>query len=566
MTIVRTLEKEIFARYGYPDTIHSDQGPQFMARLFKQLQPQLGIKVTDTTGYNPKGNGQVERMHRDLGGILRALTTECGDPFAWEDLLPQALFALRTAVCKSTGLAPYQILFGRECSTPIDSIFGVVPPERSLGNLGWEQYYQKLKKRIGSAQEYAQKHLTIAVKRQRRQYHQERKDFKPGTKVWLFTPTTSRNTSKKLTPYWTGPWRVCAEPARYETMVRITPDPSWKEGSKRGTHVVSIDRLKLYHGNATLIPSQGMDVEMSDDEFAEHLCLPGNKIGKGSPDKGPIKGKKEGKKGSDSEDDLKEPRPSILRNIATAGPKRKTPNPGPIHGKGPKTPKPREQHKPTTPLTRAQAAIRRALAQVRQNQPVTLSPPITRAQAAKKRACSGEPTPAPRAARPDPGLGLGSQPRVILSPIDRGTRTHSPVPPDMANYYHNYKSPGKGKSWGPTNRHPPKRPNITYPEFPPNSNLADGKGPLPRSRRRPWQPPTFNAHHVTSPQLCSLPDVSMESLSGLDAFRPQRYEEPPVLEGDAPSYESSSPSDYQEASALDPDYIPDGEDTDMHDL
>ncbi len=58
-----------------------------MAKLFKQLQPQLGIKVTDTTGYNPKGNGQVERMHRDLGGILRALTTECGDPFAWEDLL-----------------------------------------------------------------------------------------------------------------------------------------------------------------------------------------------------------------------------------------------------------------------------------------------------------------------------------------------------------------------------------------------------------------------------------------------------------------------------------------------
>ncbi len=81
LTIVQTLEKEMFARYGYPDAIHSDQGPQFMAKLFKQLQPQLGIKVTNTTGYNPKGNDQVERMHRDLGSILRALTTECGDPF-----------------------------------------------------------------------------------------------------------------------------------------------------------------------------------------------------------------------------------------------------------------------------------------------------------------------------------------------------------------------------------------------------------------------------------------------------------------------------------------------------
>ncbi len=39
LTIVQTIEKEIFARYGYPDAIHSDQGPQFMAKLFKQLQP-----------------------------------------------------------------------------------------------------------------------------------------------------------------------------------------------------------------------------------------------------------------------------------------------------------------------------------------------------------------------------------------------------------------------------------------------------------------------------------------------------------------------------------------------
>ncbi len=58
----------------------------------------------------------------------------------------------------------------------------------------------------------------------------------------------------------------------------------------------------------------------------------------------------------------------------------------------------------------------------------------------------------------------------------------------------------------------------------------------------------------------------MESLSGLDAFKLRSHEEPPILEGDAPSYESSSPSDYQEASALDPDYIPDEADTDMNDL
>ncbi len=58
----------------------------------------------------------------------------------------------------------------------------------------------------------------------------------------------------------------------------------------------------------------------------------------------------------------------------------------------------------------------------------------------------------------------------------------------------------------------------------------------------------------------------MESLSGLDAFRPRQYDEPPILEGDAPSYESSSPSDYQEALAIDPDYLPEDDDADMDDL
>ncbi len=128
------LEKEIFTRYRYPEAIHSDQGPQFTSQLFKQLQAALGIRITDTTGYNPKSNGQVERMHRDLNTILRALVADHGDPYDWEDLLPSALFALRMAICHSTGLAPYQILFSRDCSSPIDNIFG--GPSDSLDNQG----------------------------------------------------------------------------------------------------------------------------------------------------------------------------------------------------------------------------------------------------------------------------------------------------------------------------------------------------------------------------------------------------------------------------------------------
>ncbi len=122
-TIISTLEQEIFARYGYPEAIHSDQGPQFMLQLFQQLQTALGICITDITGYNPKSNGQVEWMHHDLNTILRVLVANHRDPYDWEDLLPSALFALRTAICWSTGLAPYHVLFRMDCCFLIDNIF-----------------------------------------------------------------------------------------------------------------------------------------------------------------------------------------------------------------------------------------------------------------------------------------------------------------------------------------------------------------------------------------------------------------------------------------------------------
>ncbi len=98
-------------------------GPQFTSQLFRQLQSALGILITDTTGYNPRSNGQVEWMHRDLNLILRALVAKHRDPYDWEDLLPSPSFALRTVMRRLTGLAHYQILFRRDCSSPIDNIF-----------------------------------------------------------------------------------------------------------------------------------------------------------------------------------------------------------------------------------------------------------------------------------------------------------------------------------------------------------------------------------------------------------------------------------------------------------
>ena len=263
---VRALEREVFARFGLPESMHTDCGAQFKGRLFLAVGQMLGIKITDTTGYNPKSNGQVERMHRDLGPMLRALILD--KPESWEDVLPQALFALRTAVCRSTGLAPFQILFGRDVSQPLDLIFGAPRDVTIDGTQEHHEYLRQFRKRIDTAQAFVRNNLRKAVSRQRRQYHEDKKTFLTGAKVWLFTPTTKPGMPRKLSKFWTGPWTICATPVN-SVMVRLAPHPSWT--NFKGSKVVSIDRIKLYlsASDEQQPPDEDDDILMEGDEFAE---------------------------------------------------------------------------------------------------------------------------------------------------------------------------------------------------------------------------------------------------------------------------------------------------------
>ncbi len=79
--------------------------------------------------------------------------------------------------------------------------------------------------------------------------YKERKTFRPGTKVWLLTPSVKPGTARKLANPWSGPWIVCADGVN-DFMVRIRPHPDWSDS--QATRVVFIDRLKLYGDGATV--------------------------------------------------------------------------------------------------------------------------------------------------------------------------------------------------------------------------------------------------------------------------------------------------------------------------
>ena len=265
--VVKILHEQICCRFGIPQSIHTDQGTPFMAALTTEVAKALSIKKTATVPYNPKAN-PVERVHRLLGEMLRAI---CGnDPKRWDEALPQAVFAINSAVNATTGLSAHQMLFGRDPSTPLDLLFGSPPTMLLRDPSVSEEYAHLLRQGMENAHAYARDNICRAVRRQRRLYHQQAKQFEVGDRVWLFSPRAVPDLSRKLTTYWTGPWTILEK--LNDLTYRLSPQAEW--GYRKTYQDATVDRLLLFHAYddgrpVHMPPDPSVDLDMAGDAFAE---------------------------------------------------------------------------------------------------------------------------------------------------------------------------------------------------------------------------------------------------------------------------------------------------------
>ena len=108
------------AKFGVPESISSDRGPNFESKLFSKFSEGLGIKKIRTTAYHPQAN-LVERFHRRLKEAIRATATS--SPHDWLDMLPLIMLALRTSVRDDNQPAPSDIVYGCPLKLPINLMF-----------------------------------------------------------------------------------------------------------------------------------------------------------------------------------------------------------------------------------------------------------------------------------------------------------------------------------------------------------------------------------------------------------------------------------------------------------
>ena len=82
-----------------------------------------GVKIHNTSPYTSHSNGQVERLNRTVGDLLRRPLITL-PPDTWPTLLPEVQLAINTTYAKSLGCPPYLVMFG---SPPPSSPFLSLP-------------------------------------------------------------------------------------------------------------------------------------------------------------------------------------------------------------------------------------------------------------------------------------------------------------------------------------------------------------------------------------------------------------------------------------------------------
>ena len=109
----------MFARFGFPFSLRTDNGPQFVSEEFEAYLRANGIEHRKTTPLWPQANGEVERQNRSLLKCLQIAHLEGKN---WRTELLVWLMAYRSTPQTTTGTTPCYMMFGHEVRSKLPEL------------------------------------------------------------------------------------------------------------------------------------------------------------------------------------------------------------------------------------------------------------------------------------------------------------------------------------------------------------------------------------------------------------------------------------------------------------
>lgn len=223
--VAKVLWNKYFCVFGFPERIHSDQGPNFESELISELLEVSGVRKSHTTPYHPMGNGSVERFNRTLGGMIRALPPEA--KVDWPRRLQTLTFVYNCTSHETTGFPPFYLMFGRVPRLPVDVLFRSVLHDSNVS--GYDKYVESLVCDLKEAMVVAQEHVKKEQNRHALLYNRKVKgsNIEIGEQVLL--ANKKERGKRKLADRWESTIYTVMDVNQKTHTYRISDNTSGKE-------------------------------------------------------------------------------------------------------------------------------------------------------------------------------------------------------------------------------------------------------------------------------------------------------------------------------------------------
>ena len=104
------LLDNLYKRFGLPDSIISDRGPQFAAKSFQELLKLLNVNSRLSTAYHPQTDGATERVNQEIEAYLAIYCTN--HPEDWHKSLSTLEFTHNNRRHADRPHTPFELILG----------------------------------------------------------------------------------------------------------------------------------------------------------------------------------------------------------------------------------------------------------------------------------------------------------------------------------------------------------------------------------------------------------------------------------------------------------------------
>lgn len=247
-TTANCIMENIILRYNRPTKLISDNGPNFISNVIKQLAKKFDYQHKFILPYHPKSNID-ERSHRNLSSYMRAFIGKKQDQ--WHRIVNYAVFSYNQTVNSVTNKTPHQLVHGFTIEMPNAITKGKTPI------YNYDEYHNVILAQLQDAWDLARKMLIEARGKNNEKYNSKLNvnQLPPEYRINDLILAKKQKPDGKYDTIYEGPFRITAVPGKNHV---------WIKRGKKKPEKISVEFIKRAKGNYEKVPPEIFPEEALD--------------------------------------------------------------------------------------------------------------------------------------------------------------------------------------------------------------------------------------------------------------------------------------------------------------